>query len=155
MKKQVFFFLMGTTLCLFSCRPSSRTSEATDVHEETTVSDSVQTCKGRLIMGHEAYSFTPEGDTLSYWVVRRRYLVLLGSRPFGRTEETLRGSFTCRFPTLYSCFSRTEGEDDGAFLRRLCCRLRRSGRSAADHSRGRLISLPAFRASSARIRLSD
>lgn len=71
MKKQVFFFLMGTALCLFSCRPSSRTSEATDVHEETTVSDSVQTCKGRLIMGHEAYSFTPEGDTLSYWVVDR------------------------------------------------------------------------------------
>lgn len=71
MKKQVFFFLAATALCLFSCRPSSRTLEAVNVYEETTVSDSVQTCKGRLILGHEACSFTPEGGTLSYWVVDR------------------------------------------------------------------------------------
>ena len=98
MKKQVFFFLMGTALCLFSCRPSSRTSEATDVHEETTVSDSVQTCKGRLIMSHEAYSFTPEGDTLSYWVVdrsgelKKRYEAALpaGSQPYTPVSAQLK-----------------------------------------------------------------
>ncbi|WP_288315910.1 hypothetical protein [uncultured Mediterranea sp.] len=39
--------------------------------ETSAVSDSVVTCSGRLVMGHEAYSFTPDGDTLSYWVVDR------------------------------------------------------------------------------------
>lgn len=33
--------------------------------------DSVLTCSGRLVMGHEACSFTPDGDTLAYWVIDR------------------------------------------------------------------------------------
>lgn len=31
--------------------------------------DSIQVLHGQLIMGHEAYSFTPDADTTAYWIV--------------------------------------------------------------------------------------
>lgn len=49
-------------------------------------------------MGHEAYSFTPEGDTLSYWVVDRsgelkqRYEAALpaGAQPYTPVSAELK-----------------------------------------------------------------
>ena len=49
-------------------------------------------------MGHEAYSFTPEGDTLSYWVVdrsgelKKRYEAALpaGSQPYTPVSAELK-----------------------------------------------------------------
>lgn len=70
MKKQLILGIASACLCLTACRPAVQKQEG-GVQEASAVSDSVQTCKGRLILGHEACSFTPEGDTLSYWVVDR------------------------------------------------------------------------------------
>lgn len=47
--------------------------------------DSIQVLHGQLIMGHEAYSFTPDADTTAYWVVdklgelKKRYEATLPS----------------------------------------------------------------------------
>lgn len=47
--------------------------------------DSIQVLHGQLIMGHEAYSFTPDADTTAYWVVdksgelKKRYEAALPS----------------------------------------------------------------------------
>ena len=70
MKKQLILGIVSAGLCLAACRPAAQRQEA-DVQETSAVSDSVITCSGRLVMGHEACSFTPDGDTLSYWVVDR------------------------------------------------------------------------------------
>ena len=70
MKKQLIVGIVSAGLCLAACRPAAQRQEA-DVQETSAVSDSVITCSGRLVMGHEACSFTPDGDTLSYWVVDR------------------------------------------------------------------------------------
>lgn len=60
--------------------------------------DSVVTCSGRLVMGHEAYSFTPDGDTLAYWVVdrsgelKKRYEAALpeGAEPYTPVSAELK-----------------------------------------------------------------
>lgn len=70
MKKQLILGIVSAGLCLAACRPAAQRQEV-DVQETSAVSDSVITCSGRLVMGHEACSFTPDGDTLSYWVVDR------------------------------------------------------------------------------------
>lgn len=70
MKKQLILGIVSAGLCLAACRPAAQRQEA-DVQETSAVSDAVITCSGRLVMGHEACSFTPDGDTLSYWVVDR------------------------------------------------------------------------------------
>lgn len=62
---------MSAGLWLAACRPAAQKQEGAVPQETSAVSDSVVTCSGRLVMGHEAYSFTPYGDTLSYWVVDR------------------------------------------------------------------------------------
>lgn len=47
--------------------------------------DSVQVLHGQLIMGHEAYSFTPDADTVAYWIIdksgklKKRYEAALPS----------------------------------------------------------------------------
>lgn len=47
--------------------------------------DSIQVLHGQLIMGHEAYSFTPDADTTAYWIVdksgelKKRYEAALPS----------------------------------------------------------------------------
>ncbi|WP_276865874.1 hypothetical protein [Mediterranea massiliensis] len=71
MKKQLILGIVSAGLCLAACRPSAQKQEGSVQQETSAVSDSVVTCSGRLVMGHEAYSFTPDGDTLSYWVVDR------------------------------------------------------------------------------------
>ena len=70
MKKLAVLFVVSAGLCMAACRPAEQKQEG-NVQEVSAVSDSVITCSGRLVMGHEAYSFTPDGDTLSYWVVDR------------------------------------------------------------------------------------
>ena len=70
MKKLAVLFVVSAGLCIAACRPAAQKQEG-NVQEVSAVSDSVITCSGRLVMGHEAYSFTPDGDTLSYWVVDR------------------------------------------------------------------------------------
>lgn len=70
MKKQLILGIVSAGLCLAACRPAAQKQEGS-VQEVSAVSDSVVTCSGRLVMGHEACSFTPDGDTLSYWVVDR------------------------------------------------------------------------------------
>lgn len=70
MKKAAVFLVVSAGLCLAACLPGVQ-KQGGDVQETSAVSDSVITCRGRLVMGHEAYSFTPDGDTLSYWVVDR------------------------------------------------------------------------------------
>ena len=70
MKKLTVLFVVSAGLCMAACRPAAQKQEG-NVQEVSVVSDSVITCSGRLVMGHEAYSFTPDGDTLSYWVVDR------------------------------------------------------------------------------------
>ena len=70
MKKLAVLFVVSAGLCMAACRPAAQKQEG-NVQEVSAVSDSVITCSGRLVMGHEAYSFTPDGDTLSYWVVDR------------------------------------------------------------------------------------
>lgn len=70
MKKLAVLFVVSAGLCMAACRPAAQKQEG-NVQEVSAVSDSVVTCSGRLVMGHEAYSFTPDGDTLSYWVVDR------------------------------------------------------------------------------------
>ncbi|HJD94768.1 MAG TPA: hypothetical protein K8W07_07345 [Bacteroides togonis] len=70
MKKLAVLFVVSAGLCMAACRPAAQKQEGA-VQEVSAVSDSVITCSGRLVMGHEAYSFTPDGDTLSYWVVDR------------------------------------------------------------------------------------
>lgn len=70
MKKLAVLFVVSAGLCMAACRPAAQKQEG-NVQEVSAVSDSVVTCSGRLVMGHEAYSFTPYGDTLSYWVVDR------------------------------------------------------------------------------------
>lgn len=56
MKKLTILIAIMTSLVLSACHPSTK--------KETTscsiTSDSIVICKGKLIMGHEAYSFTPE-----------------------------------------------------------------------------------------------
>lgn len=70
MKKLAVLFVVSAGLCMAACRPATQKQEG-NVQEVSAVSDSVVTCSGCLVMGHEAYSFTPDGDTLSYWVVDR------------------------------------------------------------------------------------
>lgn len=71
MKKLTVLFVVSVGLWLAACRPAAQKQEGSVQQETSAVSDSVVTCSGRLVMGHEAYSFTPDGDTLSYWVVDR------------------------------------------------------------------------------------
>lgn len=97
MKKTAILFTALAGLCMAVCHSASRKAEAT-VQETATVQDSVKTCKGRLVMGHEAYSFTPDGDTLSYWVVDRsgelqkRYEAALpeGAEPYSPVSAELK-----------------------------------------------------------------
>lgn len=67
MKKLTILIAIMTSLVLSACHPSTK--------KETTscsiTSDSIVICKGKLIMGHEAYSFTPEKDSVTYWVIDR------------------------------------------------------------------------------------
>ena len=70
MKKLTVFLIASIGLCMAACHSASRKADST-ARETSVVTDSIKTCKGRLVMGHEAYSFTPDGDTLSYWVVDR------------------------------------------------------------------------------------
>ncbi len=71
MKKLTVLFVVSAGLWLAACRPAAQKQEGSVQQETSAVSDSVVTCSGRLVMGHEAYSFTPDSDTLSYWVVDR------------------------------------------------------------------------------------
>ena len=71
MKKLTVLCVVSAGLWLAACRPAAQKQEGSVQQETSAVSDSVVTCSGRLVMGHEAYSFTPDGDTLSYWVVDR------------------------------------------------------------------------------------
>ncbi|MBV8040376.1 hypothetical protein HF895_12910 [Bacteroides sp. AN502] len=71
MKKLAVLFVVSAGLCMAACRPAAQKQEGAVPQAASAVSDSVVTCSGRLVMGHEAYSFTPDGDTLSYWVVDR------------------------------------------------------------------------------------
>lgn len=71
MKKLTVLFVVSAGLWLAACRPAAQKQGGSVQQETSAVSDSVVTCSGRLVMGHEAYSFTPDGDTLSYWVVDR------------------------------------------------------------------------------------
>lgn len=71
MKKLAVLFVVLAVLSLAACRPAAQKQEGAVPQAASAVSDSVVTCSGRLVMGHEAYSFTPDGDTLSYWVVDR------------------------------------------------------------------------------------
>lgn len=71
MKKLTVLFVVSAGLWLAACRPAAQKQDGSVQQETSAVSDSVVTCSGRLVMGHEAYSFTPDGDTLSYWVVDR------------------------------------------------------------------------------------
>lgn len=71
MKKLAVLLVVSAGLCMAACRPAAQKQEGAVPQETSTVPDSVITCSGRLVMGHETYSFTPDGDTLSYWVVDR------------------------------------------------------------------------------------
>ena len=71
MKKLAVLFVVSAGLCMTACRPAAQKQEGAVPQAASAVPDSVITCSGRLVMGHEAYSFTPDGDTLSYWVVDR------------------------------------------------------------------------------------
>lgn len=71
MKKLTVLFVVSAGLWLAACRPAAQKQKGSVQQETSAVSDSVVTCSGRLVMGHEACSFTPDGDTLSYWVVDR------------------------------------------------------------------------------------
>lgn len=72
-------------LCLLTaCNPSSHQQTEKSV-TQTVNTDSIQVVHGQLIMGHEAYSFTPDADTTAYWVVdksgelKKRYEAALPS----------------------------------------------------------------------------
>lgn len=74
-----------TGLCLLTaCNPSSNQQTEKSV-TQTVNTDSIQVLHGQLIMGHEAYSFTPDTDTTAYWVVdksgelKKRYETALPS----------------------------------------------------------------------------
>jgi len=77
MKKLTILTTIAASLILSACHPSAQKETTTDdaVLQKTpgisTATDSVMVCKGYLIMGHEAYSFTPEKDTVTYWVIDR------------------------------------------------------------------------------------
>lgn len=97
MKKLAVLFVVSAGLCMAACRPAAQKQEG-NVQEVSAVSDSVITCSGRLVMGHEAYSFTPDGDTLSYWVVdrsgelKKRYEEALpaGAKPYTPVSAELK-----------------------------------------------------------------
>lgn len=97
MKKLAVLFVVSAGLCMAACRPAAQKQEG-NVQEVSAVSDSVITCSGRLVMGHEAYSFTPDGDTLSYWVVdrsgelKKRYEEVLpaGAEPYTPVSAELK-----------------------------------------------------------------
>ena len=97
MKKLTVLFVVSAGLWLAACRPAAQKQEG-NVQEVSAVSDSVITCSGRLVMGHEAYSFTPDGDTLSYWVVdrsgelKKRYEEVLpaGAEPYTPVSAELK-----------------------------------------------------------------
>lgn len=70
MKKLVFMCIMSGCMGLTACNAFSKSGD--NVSEEVAVpvvSDSIRICKGTLVIGHEVFSFMPEGDTLVYWVV--------------------------------------------------------------------------------------
>lgn len=58
-------------LCLLAaCTPSSKKqTDASGVQTEASSTDSIQVLHGQLIMGHEAYSFTVDEDSATYWIV--------------------------------------------------------------------------------------
>ena len=59
--KRILIPLAG--LCLLTaCNPSSHQQTEKSV-TQTVNTDSIQVVHGQLIMGHEAYSFTPDADT--------------------------------------------------------------------------------------------
>lgn len=81
--KRILIPLAG--LCLLTaCNPSSHQQTEKSV-TQTVNTDSIQVLHGQLIMGHEAYSFTPDADTTAYWVVdksgelKKRYEAALPS----------------------------------------------------------------------------
>lgn len=81
--KRILIPLAG--LCLLTaCNPSSHQQTEKSV-TQTVNTDSIQVVHGQLIMGHEAYSFTPDADTTAYWVVdksgelKKRYETALPS----------------------------------------------------------------------------
>lgn len=65
--KRSFIPLAG--LFLLSACTSSPNNPKGDSMPPTLSTDSVQVLHGQLIMGHEAYSFTADGDTTAYWVI--------------------------------------------------------------------------------------
>lgn len=73
MKKIMILGLVSITTGLVSCNASSSklNNDVGETSVVATASDSVITCNGRLVMGHEVCSFAPDGDTLVYWVVDR------------------------------------------------------------------------------------
>lgn len=100
MRKLVILLGVSAVICLSACRPSSSKSDS-NVQQPSVVEadvDSVVTCSGRLVMGHEAYSFTPDGDTLAYWVVdrsgelKKRYEAALpeGAEPYTPVSAELK-----------------------------------------------------------------
>ena len=83
--KRILIPLAG--LCLLTaCNPSSHQQTEKSV-TQTVNTDSIQVVHGQLIMGHEAYSFTPDADTTAYWVIdksgdlKKRYEAVLPSNP--------------------------------------------------------------------------
>ena len=76
--------------------------------------DSIQVLHGQLIMGHEAYSFTPDADTTAYWIVdksgelKKRYEAALPSdaKPYNshtsKTESPHPGPFFRGFAAEYA-----------------------------------------------------
>ena len=92
--KRILIPLAG--LCLLTaCNPSSHQQTEKSV-TQTVNTDSIQVVHGQLIMGHEAYSFTPDADTTAYWVVdksgelKKRYEAALPSdaKPYSHTSKT-------------------------------------------------------------------
>ena len=65
MKKTTALTTITASLILSACHPSVQK----ETNSNSIISDSTVICKGCLIMGHEAYSFTPEKDTVTYWVI--------------------------------------------------------------------------------------
>ena len=81
--KRILIPLAG--LCLLTaCNPSSHQQTEKSV-TQTVNTDSIQVVHGQLIMGHEAYSFTPDADTVAYWIIdksgklKKRYEAALPS----------------------------------------------------------------------------
>lgn len=64
MKKIIYLFAFSL---LASCGSGSQ-KPADSPEAQAVASDSIQVLHGQLVMGHEAQSFTADGDTTAYWI---------------------------------------------------------------------------------------